>query len=110
MKLLLDANLSWRLAPVLTEHFGECIHVNKTELPKPAKDAEIWDYAAKNGYSIVTQDSDFLNLFETRGFPPRIILLRVGNINRKMAEQIILQAKTSILDLENNDCGLLEII
>jgi len=67
MKLLLDANLSWRLTSVLTEHFGECIHA-------------------------------------------KIILLRVGNMNRKMAEQIILQAKSSILDLETSDCGLLEIV
>ena len=110
MKLLLDANLSWRLASALTEHFGECTHVNKIELPKPAKDTEIWNYAAANGYAIVTQDSDFLNLFETKGFPPKIILLRVGNMDRKMAEQIILQAKSAIFDLENSDCGLLEIV
>ena len=110
MKLLLDANLSWRLTSVLAEYFGECTHVNKTELPKPAKDTEIWNYASANGYTIVTQDSDFLNLFETRGFPPKIILLRVGNMNIKMSEQIILQAKSSIFDLENSDCGLLEIL
>jgi predicted nuclease of predicted toxin-antitoxin system len=110
MKLLLDANLSWRLTAVLSDHFGECVHVNKTELPKPAKDIEIWNYAAANGYSIVTQDSDFLNLFETKGFPPRIILLRVGNMDRKMAEEILIQARSSIFDLENSDCGLLEIL
>jgi len=110
MKLLLDANLSWRLTAVLTEYFGECVHVNRTDLHKPAKDTEIWDYALANGYTIVTQDSDFLNLFETRGFPPKIILLRVGNMNRKMAEEILVKSKLSILDLENSDCGLLEII
>jgi predicted nuclease of predicted toxin-antitoxin system len=110
MKLLLDANLSWRLTTLLSEHFGECIHVNKTELPKPAKDTEIWDYAAKNGYTIVTQDSDFLYLFESRGFPPRIILLRVGNIDRKTAGKILLQNKSFILELEKSEYGLLEII
>jgi predicted nuclease of predicted toxin-antitoxin system len=110
MKLLLDANISWRLTSVLSEHFGECIHVNKTVLPKPARDTEIWNYAAVNGYTIITQDSDFLNLFETKGFPPKIILLRVGNIDRKTAEKILLQTKSSIVDLENSDYGLLEII
>jgi predicted nuclease of predicted toxin-antitoxin system len=110
MKLLLDANLSWRLSALLSEQFGECIHVNKTNLPKPAKDTEIWNYAATNGYIIVTQDSDFLNLFETRGYPPKIILLRVGNIGRKEAGEILLQAKPSIEDLEKNNYGLLEII
>ena len=62
------------------------------------------------GYTIITQDSDFLNLFETRGFPPKIILLRVGNISSKEAEKILIQAKSSIEDLEHGDYGLLEII
>jgi predicted nuclease of predicted toxin-antitoxin system len=31
MKLLLDANLSWRLISVLKEHFGECVHVDDIE-------------------------------------------------------------------------------
>ena len=110
MKLLLDANVSWRLTAVLTEHFGSCIHVNKTELPKPAKDSEIWKYAAENRYTIVTQDSDFLNILETKGFPTKIILLRVGNIDRKTTENILLDNKSSILDLENSNYGLLEII
>jgi predicted nuclease of predicted toxin-antitoxin system len=110
MKLLLDANLSWRLTVVLSEHFGECVHVNKTELPKPAKDTEIWNYAASNGYTIVTQDSDFLHLFEAQGSPPKIVLLRVGNIDRKTAEKILLQEKSSIIDLGNSDYGLLEIV
>ena len=110
MKLLLDANISWRLTAVLAEHFGDCVHVNKTELPKPAKDTEIWNYAIANGYTIITQDSDFLHLFETNGFPPKVILLRVGNIDRKTTEKILLQAKSSIADLENGDYGLLEII
>ena len=110
MKLLLDANLSWRLTAPLSNQFGECIHVNQTSLPKPAKDIEIWNYAAASRYIIVTQDSDFLNMFEAKGYPPKIILLRVGNIGRKEAEEILTQAKTSIEDLEMNDYGLLEII
>ena len=110
MKLLLDANLSWRLTTYLSEQFGECIHVNQTELSKPAKDTEIWNYAASNGYIIVTQDSDFLNLFETRGYPPKIILLRTGNMSVKEAMVILSQARSSIEDLEKSEYGLLEII
>jgi predicted nuclease of predicted toxin-antitoxin system len=110
MKLLLDANLSWRLTAVLSEHFGECAHVNKTGLPFPPTDSQIWKYAAKNGYIIVTQDSDFLNFLETQGYPPKVILLRTGNISRKQAEMILLQAKTAIEELDQGDSGLLEIV
>ncbi|MDR0877589.1 MAG: DUF5615 family PIN-like protein [Treponema sp.] len=110
MKLLLDANVSWRLSEALAEHFGMCAHVNKTDLPVPAKDSTIWDYAARNGYIIVTQDSDFLNFLETRGYPPKVVLLRTGNISRAKTLEILLQAKPSIEALDKNDYGLLEII
>ena len=110
MKLLLDANISWRLTALLAEQFGECIHVNRTDLPKPAKDTEIWNYAANNRCIIVTQDSDFLNFFETKGYPPKIVLLRTGNMSVKETEKILIQAKNSIEDLDKGDYGLLEII
>ena len=110
MKLLLDANLSWRLCPLLSAVYGECVHVNKTELPKPAKDTEIWNYAAQNGYYIVTQDSDFLHLLETRGYPPKVILVRTGNISIQEAGAILVRARASIEDLDRTAYGLLEIL
>ena len=110
MKLLLDANLSWRLTPILFEQFGECTHVNQTTLPKPAKDTEIWDFAITNGYTIVSQDTDFLKLIEMKGHPPKIILLRVGNRSRKEIAEILINAKSEIEYLEKRDYGLLEIV
>ena len=110
MKLLLDANISWRLTALLSEYFGECIHVNQTNLSKPATDTDIWNFAAANRYTIVTQDSDFLNLFEAMGFPPKVILLRIGNMSGKEMGETLVKSKTSIRELEENDYGLLEII
>ena len=110
MKLLLDANLSWRLISPLKSAFGECIHVNNTSLSPPAKDFDIWRFAKENGYTIITQDSDFLNYLETKGYPPKLVLIRVGNINTEQMKKILLQAKQSIIELLNNDeYGLLEI-
>ena len=43
MKLLLDANVSWRLVSSLKLHFEECFHVDNTGLNFPAKDKEIWN-------------------------------------------------------------------
>jgi predicted nuclease of predicted toxin-antitoxin system len=111
MKLLLDANISWRLCSFLDKNFGECTHVNKTELPCPAKDIEIWNYAIKNGYTIVTQDSDFLNFLETKGSPPKVILIKTGNLSIEQMQVILLQAKSSIMELHNSEeYGLLEIL
>jgi predicted nuclease of predicted toxin-antitoxin system len=110
VKLLLDANLSWRLTALLAEHYGECLHVNKTSLPKPATDTEIWDYARTNGCIIVTQDSDFARFPETRKYPPKVVLLRTGNVSRAAAGKLLLQARPLIEDLDKGDYGLLEII
>ena len=41
MKLLLDANLSWRMIVNLKQHFEDCFHVDKIGLNIPAKDIEI---------------------------------------------------------------------
>ncbi len=36
MKLLLDANVSWRLCTVLKQHFEDCLHVDNIGLNIPA--------------------------------------------------------------------------
>jgi predicted nuclease of predicted toxin-antitoxin system len=110
MKLLLDANISWRLCIPLAEQFGACDHVNRTTLTLPAKDSEIWRHALQNDYIIVTHDFDFINLLEVYGYPPKVILLKTGNIDTKSTFDILLQAKQSIIDLYQKNYGLLEIM
>jgi len=56
MKLLLDANLSWRLVATLQQHFTDCLHVDNIGLPIPATDQAIWNYAKENEFLIVTND------------------------------------------------------
>ncbi|MDR2941467.1 MAG: DUF5615 family PIN-like protein [Treponema sp.] len=91
----------------MSEHFVEQVQYRTS---KTGKDTEIWNYAAVNGYTIITQDSDFLYLFETKGFLPKVILLRAGKIDIKTADKILLQTKPSILDLGQGNYRLLEII
>jgi len=109
MKLLLDANISWKLKNILTPVFGECAHVDLINLPIPVKDKDIWDYALKNGYIIITKDNDFLDLLEIKGFPPKVVLIKTGNNNSKTLAELLIDEKPKIEDLENNEYGLLEI-
>ena len=111
MRLLLDANLSWRLAKTLNDVFYYIIHVEKTDLPIPAKDIEIWEYARKHDLMIVTNDEDYYHLLSQKGFPPKIILLRMGNQSTKRITEILTKHQQDILDLyETKDYGLLEIV
>jgi predicted nuclease of predicted toxin-antitoxin system len=110
MKLLLDANISWRLIDKLKIHFEDCRHVDHIGLVVPAKDNEIWNYALANELIIVTNDDDFLNLSNVKGFPPKIILLRTGNQGNSYIFDLLIKHRNSIealsLSLEN---GALEI-
>ena len=111
MKLLLDANLSWRMIPVLKQHFDDCFHVDSIGLTVPAKDSEIWDYSLKNNLIIVTNDEDFIDFINVKGFPPKVVLLKTGNQSRLYITNLLIQRKNEILSLStSSDIGLLEIV
>lgn len=111
MELLLDANLSWRLTKNLKVHFRSCYHVDSIGLPIPVKDIEIWNYALAEELIIVTNDDDFLNLANVKGFPPKVVLLRTGNQSNLFLEELLIKHKKEIEGLYlSTEYGFLEIV
>jgi predicted nuclease of predicted toxin-antitoxin system len=110
MKILLDANISYKFVNKLTPIFGECNHVDLIGLNVPAQDLDIWKYAHDNDYIIITKDGDFLNLLELKGFPPKVVLLKTGNNSSKALMELLIKIKPMIEELEKNEYGLLEIV
>jgi|GEM_PF-60379 len=109
MKLLLDANVSWRLITKLQFHFEDCFHVNHIGLTVPAKDVELWNYALANDLIIITNDDDFLNLANQKGFPPKVVLLRTGNQSSNYLINCLIEHVNDIHDLYNSpEYGFLE--
>jgi predicted nuclease of predicted toxin-antitoxin system len=80
VKLLLDQNLSRNLVVRLRDLYPDSIHVSALGLGM-ATDREVWDYAGQQDYTVVSKDSDFRQLAFLRGPPPKVIWLRVGNVN-----------------------------
>lgn len=78
MKLLFDQNISFRLLKQITDAYPEAIQVKEVGLEN-SSDFEIWEFARKNNFHIVTFDSDFYDLSVIKGIPPKIIWLRIGN-------------------------------
>src|SRR5260370_31488982 len=77
MRLLFDQNLSFRLCEAIADLFPESSHVGLSGLSE-ASDREVWDYASANGFTIVSQDSDFAEMAAVLGTPPKVIWLRAG--------------------------------
>ena len=110
MKILLDANISYKLTNILTPIFGECTHVDFIGLDVPAEDIDIWNYARYHGFIIITKDTDFVDLMDLKGFPPKVVLLKTGNNSSKALAELLINVKQNILELENSNLGLLEVI
>jgi len=110
MKLLLDANLSWRLVNQLTPTFPYVLHVERTGLPIPAEDKDIWEWAKANDYIIITNDEDFFNMLIQRSFPPKIVMLRMGNQSTKSVAGMLHLRFAEIQLLQQSDqYGVLEL-
>ncbi|MBS1620213.1 MAG: DUF5615 family PIN-like protein [Bacteroidetes bacterium] len=111
MKLLFDANLSWRLVAMLKQHFADCFHVDHIGLIIPPTDEDIWNYARQHDLIIVTNDEDFLDLVNLKGFPPKVLLLRTGNQSSLFIANLLKVHKPEIQSLyESKELGLLEIV
>lgn len=109
MKLLLDENLSRRLVPVLQARFPGTTQVAVAGLQQ-ASDAEVWEYARLHGFVIVTRDDDFSGLQDMQGYPPKIIVLRLGNCsNLQVMEALLASAESVLRLLEQPGTGLVEI-
>jgi len=92
MKLLFDQNISFRIMHFLPDYFANCRHVRSVGL-SDRNDRDVWQFAKQNSFTIVTFDSDFFDIATLRGFPPKIVWLRTGNLTTaEIAERLILNS------------------
>lgn len=96
MRLLFDDNISYRIVKKVAEVFPGCQHVNRTGLSAPAPDKAIWEYSQKYDYVVVTFDDDFEDLHNLYGFPPKVIILRLGNTSTQAIADTLIREKVDI--------------
>ncbi len=109
MRLLFDQNLSFRLCQAIADLFPESSHVGLSGLSE-ASDREFWDYASANGFTIVSQDSDFAEMAAVLGTPPKVIWLRAGNQSTPAISSLIhLHAGLIVAFGNDSDAACLEI-
>jgi predicted nuclease of predicted toxin-antitoxin system len=73
-------------------------------------DEKVWNYARDNGFTIVTQDSDFNERSLVYGYPPKVIWLRTGNVSTQNIKHLLRKHHKDILSFEKNKTlGCLQI-
>ncbi len=109
MKLLLDNNLSPKLLPRLAGLFPDSSHVATLNLDT-ASDSKVWRYAQREGYCLVTKDFDFNELLASKGFPPKVIWIRLGNCTTAEIAVLLQKHHQAIIEFsEDTSAGLLEL-
>jgi len=79
MKILLDANISFKLKSKLSNYLSDIEHVDWIDAEQPVTDSNIWVWAKTQNAIIITNDDDFYHFSNLYGFPPKVVLLRTGN-------------------------------
>jgi predicted nuclease of predicted toxin-antitoxin system len=97
MKLLFDQNLSFNLVPALSPAFPGSKHLKDFDLTRE-QDGPLWSFAAQNGFTIVSKDSDFVHLSMLRGYPPKVVHVRLGNCSTKRLMDRLLSDEQTIKD------------
>jgi predicted nuclease of predicted toxin-antitoxin system len=109
LKLLFDANLSPKLVGRLSELFPGSAHVFETGLSRATSDEKIWQYAAAEGFTIVTADSDFLAIAELHGAPPKLVHLQNCDYRTSEVELLLRRHAIWIAELEQSSRTTLAI-
>ena len=101
VRLLFDQNLSPRLVRRLTDVFPGSLHVTTVGLDR-APDLVVWEYARQHGLMLATKDVDFADLAAIRGFPPRVVWLRLRNCTTAEVESTLRQQASAILQVSTD--------
>ncbi len=102
MKLLFDQNVSPDLIRRLSDLFPESNHVFHLDLHQ-ADDAVVWTYAREHGFIVVSKDTDFSELSMLRGFPPKLLWLRIGNCRTADVDDLIRSNHRFIVQLVDDE-------
>ncbi|MGV9013153.1 MAG: DUF5615 family PIN-like protein [Flavobacteriales bacterium] len=88
MKFLVDQNLSPKPTTFLETWFPGSVHTMDLHFDR-TPDKGLWTYAAENGFSILTKDTDFEKYSLLFGAPPKVVWLRLGNASTEAVMHLI---------------------
>jgi predicted nuclease of predicted toxin-antitoxin system len=110
MKLLFDQNISFKIVRLIEELFPESKQVIHLGLHDQS-DLDIFEFARKNDFTIVTFDADFVDISIVRGTPPKIIWLRTGNLTTPAIATLLNAHHVTILNfIQTEPDAILEIL
>jgi predicted nuclease of predicted toxin-antitoxin system len=110
VKILFDQNISFRLVNRIKDIFPLAKQVRDVGIENYS-DRDIWLFAQKENYIIVTFDSDFYDFSVVWGLPPKIILIKSFDQTSNNIEALLRKHLNNIQAFsEDKELACLEII
>ncbi len=109
MKLLLDQHFSFKLVDLLADVFPDSSQARLLRRDRES-DTDLWYFARREGFTIVTKDEDIVDLAILRGAPPKVIWVRIGNSTTSAVEALLRRNVEAIEAFAiNEDSVILEL-
>lgn len=103
MRLLFDEMLSYKLPGLLADLYPDSAHIRHVGLVA-APDWPFWKHARDYDYIVTSEDRDYIALSDMYGFPPKLILVKLGNVPTSVVALALRDQYTDILAF-NLDSG-----
>ena len=106
LKFIIDTQLPYTLVRKLKALGANAIHTTYFPDGHLLDDIKIIEIAIEQERIVITKDSDFQDKFLLKGAPPKILLLKLGNISNKNLFKSIESVYTMIEQLFTNGNGM----
>ncbi|MBI2682336.1 MAG: DUF5615 family PIN-like protein [Acidobacteriales bacterium] len=101
MKLLFDENLSVHLPTLLKDVFPGSAHLFHIGFAS-APDSDVWEFAKRERFVLVTKDADFYERSAQAGQPPKVLWLQLGNCRTQLVVEILCARRDEIQGFWND--------
>ncbi len=91
---LVDANL-----PRWFSQWNSAAYAHQHDIDPSRHDTLIWDYARENDLTIITKDSDFSSRILLSEPPPKVIHVRLGNMDMRSFHEAIARCWQEVLEM-----------
>ena len=109
MRFLCDVHISYKLKRFLQGKGYYCIHINEVLLKDRTSDYDIAAYCNEENLILISKDEDFLDTYLIKRLPSKLIKIHLGNISTLKLIDIVDNALSTIEEVENRKCFLIEL-
>lgn len=104
MKFLIDAHLPPYLCRALAGLGHDAVHTSDLPTGNSTKDEILIRVAVEQGRVLVTKDLDFFDHLVLRGAPPKLVLVRCGNMRKhELVRRVLEQLDAIVAGLADGD-------